>query len=79
MSFIRQAVRVALPRRALVIPRQNQFIFRGYSAAGGLSKEAIQTRVLDVLKGFEKVDQSKVCFDQSSRALNLLTHVYCVS
>lgn len=32
-----------------------------YSAsAGGLSRDVIQTRILDVLKGFEKVDQSKV-------------------
>ena len=31
-----------------------------YSAAAGLSRDAIQTRVLDVFKSFEKVDQSKV-------------------
>lgn len=31
-----------------------------YSAAAGLSRDAIQTRILDVLKGLEKVDQSKV-------------------
>lgn len=31
-----------------------------YSAAAGLSKEDITTRVLDVLKSFEKVDSSKV-------------------
>ena len=36
-------------------------IFRApYSAAAGLSRDAIQDRILDVLKGFEKVDQSKV-------------------
>lgn len=32
-----------------------------FSAAAGLDKEQITTRVLDVLKGFEKVDQVKVC------------------
>ena len=31
-----------------------------YSAAAGLSRDDIQTRILDLLKGFEKVDQSKV-------------------
>lgn len=31
-----------------------------FSAAAGLDKEQITTRVLDVLKGFEKVDQAKV-------------------
>ncbi|KAF8807486.1 acyl carrier protein [Phlegmacium glaucopus] len=31
-----------------------------YSAAAGLSRDAIQTRILDVLKGFEKVDQSRL-------------------
>jgi hypothetical protein len=31
-----------------------------YSAAAGLSRNDIQTRVLDVLKSFEKVDGSKV-------------------
>ena len=34
---------------------------RGYAAAAGLSKEAIETRVLDVLKSFEKVKPEKVC------------------
>ena len=33
-----------------------------YAAAAGLSKQDIETRVLDVLKGFEKVDGSKVRF-----------------
>ncbi|KAF5374951.1 hypothetical protein D9758_000196 [Tetrapyrgos nigripes] len=31
-----------------------------YSAPAGLSKDNIESRVLDVLKGFEKVDQSKL-------------------
>ena len=32
-----------------------------YSAsAGGLSRDAVQTRILNVLRDFEKVDQSKV-------------------
>ena len=40
-----------LPARSLRAP---------YSAAAGLPREAIERRILDVLKGFEKVDQSKV-------------------
>ena len=31
-----------------------------YSAAAGLSRDTIQTRILEVLKGFEKVDPAKV-------------------
>jgi NADH dehydrogenase (ubiquinone) 1 alpha/beta subcomplex 1 len=31
-----------------------------YSSAGGLSKEEVEARVLDVFKGFEKVNQNKV-------------------
>ncbi|TCD61320.1 hypothetical protein EIP91_008648 [Steccherinum ochraceum] len=31
-----------------------------FSAAAGLDKEQITSRVLDVLKGFEKVDQGKL-------------------
>jgi NADH dehydrogenase (ubiquinone) 1 alpha/beta subcomplex 1 len=32
-----------------------------YSAVAGLSRSDIERRVLDVLKGFEKVEPSKVC------------------
>jgi hypothetical protein len=42
-----------LPARPLRAP---------YSAAAGLSRDAIQTRVLDVVKSFEKVDPAKVVF-----------------
>lgn len=31
-----------------------------YSAAAGLKKEEVEARVLDVFKGFEKVDLTKV-------------------
>ncbi|EEB93655.1 hypothetical protein MPER_07655, partial [Moniliophthora perniciosa FA553] len=33
---------------------------RAFSAAAGLSKQDVETRVLDVLKGFEKVDSTKL-------------------
>ena len=50
---------VAAPRVAFAA--RNWTAPRAYSAAAGLSKEEISTRVLDVLKGFEKVDRSKAC------------------
>jgi hypothetical protein len=31
-----------------------------YSSAGGLNKEEVEARVLDVFKGFEKVNPNKV-------------------
>ncbi|KAJ7783885.1 acyl carrier protein-like protein [Mycena maculata] len=59
MSFLRLAR--ALPRHVLTLPRrQVQVPFRAYSARGALSPEIIQNRILDVLKGFEKVDHSKI-------------------
>ena len=48
------APRLALAARSRFVPRA------AFSAAAGLSKEEITQRVLDVLKGFEKVDPSKV-------------------
>lgn len=35
---------------------------RFYGAAHGLSKQEIESRVLEVIKGFDKVDESKVLF-----------------
>jgi NADH dehydrogenase (ubiquinone) 1 alpha/beta subcomplex 1 len=37
----------------------------GYSSASSLSKEEIEARVLDVFKGFEKVDPTKVTRPES--------------
>jgi hypothetical protein len=37
-----------------------------YSSAGGLSKEEVEARVLDVFKGFEKVDPKKVSTSNGS-------------
>ena len=48
------APRIALAARTRFVP------CAAFSAAAGLSKEEITQRVLDVLKGFEKVDPSKV-------------------
>lgn len=50
---------VASPRLALVA-RSRIIPCAAFSAAAGLSKDEITTRVLDVLKSFEKVEPSKV-------------------
>lgn len=56
-SFARNRVSVS----ATAIPRRTWLPQRAaFSAAAGLTKEEITTRVLDVLKGFEKVDPNKV-------------------
>ncbi|KAF9513608.1 hypothetical protein BS47DRAFT_1295975 [Hydnum rufescens UP504] len=52
--------RPVLPTRPFVIQQ-----LRGYSAAGSLSKEEIQNRVLDVLKSFEKVKPEKLTVSSS--------------
>ncbi|KAJ7786414.1 hypothetical protein B0H16DRAFT_1295463 [Mycena metata] len=59
MSLLRLAR--ALPRQALSLPRrQAQLPFRAYSAGGGLTHEAIQNRILEVLKGFEPVKTDRL-------------------
>ena len=66
MSFLRLAVRnVARPRAVFAAPAarlvRSRILQRAsYSAAAGLDKEQITARVLEVLKGFEKVNQEKV-------------------
>ncbi|KAG2072742.1 acyl carrier protein [Suillus decipiens] len=67
MSFARLALRsVTRARPVLVVPSSQTLAFRAnYSAAARLSKETIQTRVLDVLKGFEKVDATKLTTSSS--------------
>lgn len=71
MSFLRVAVRsVARPhavsapfRSAQLANARYTFALQraSYSAAAGLSRSDIESRVLDVLKSFEKVNQTKVC------------------
>ena len=68
MSFIRLAARgLARPRLALVVTRTHNFVpwRAGFSAAAGLTKDTIETRVLDVLRGFEKVNPSQVLSELS--------------
>ncbi|KAG2350457.1 hypothetical protein BDR05DRAFT_921487 [Suillus weaverae] len=67
MSFARLALRsVTRARPVLAASSRQTWAFRAnYSAPAGLSKETIQTRVLDVLKGFEKVDAVKLATSSS--------------
>jgi hypothetical protein len=65
MSFIRLAARnAARPCLAFAVPRTQKSVpwRAGFSAAAaaGLKKETIARRVLDVLKGFEKVNPLEV-------------------
>ncbi|KAH7334578.1 acyl carrier protein-like protein [Rhizoctonia solani] len=48
----------SIPARTTVM--RPAFAVRSYAAASGLSKDDIQARVLDVLKGFEKIDAAKL-------------------
>lgn len=52
--------RVAPTARPIASAFRFQQQFRGYAASSGLTKEAIETRVIDVLKSFEKVKPEKV-------------------
>ncbi|KAF9654331.1 acyl carrier protein [Thelephora ganbajun] len=74
MSFFRVAFRgpvASLARNrvsvsAAAIPRRTWLPQRAtFSVAAGLTKEEITTRVLDVLKGFEKVDPAKLTTEAS--------------
>ncbi|OBZ79255.1 Acyl carrier protein, mitochondrial [Grifola frondosa] len=68
MSFLRLAARrIALPRVAFAVPQQRSRIIQcaAFSAAAGLTKEQITTRVIDVLKGFEKVKPEKLSTNSS--------------
>lgn len=68
MSFLRTALRVVPKQRATLIAprsvawaRQSWAMQRAaYSASAGLSRSDIESRILAVLKDFEKVDGSKV-------------------
>ena len=55
------AVAFRAPRQSNVLRLRAPIVQRAwYSESSGLTKEAIESRVLDVLKSFEKVDPAKV-------------------
>ncbi|KAI9228780.1 MAG: acyl carrier protein [Piptocephalis tieghemiana] len=62
-SSLRPAGRplASLVRKSFTTPQLPSMPFlRAYSAAAGVSKEDIQARILEVVRGFEKTDESKV-------------------
>jgi len=70
MSFLRLGFRTSVLTRsrlaATTLPSRTWLPPRApFSAAAGLSKHEIATRVLDVLKGFEKVDHAKLTVSSS--------------
>lgn len=65
MSFARVTLRsLSRARPTFAVSKQSAYRLHraNFSAAAGLSKDNIQTRIFNVLKGFEKVDPSKVAF-----------------
>ena len=68
---------VAASARSVAFARP-AFVYRSYSAATGLSKDDIQTRVLDVIKSFEKVDPTKVKFHAWVVCVDRWLSVLCV-
>nr|XP_018262166.1 acyl carrier protein [Kwoniella dejecticola CBS 10117]OBR84324.1 acyl carrier protein [Kwoniella dejecticola CBS 10117] len=57
---LRATPTIAKSLRVQPQPTTVAFQYRGYAAAAGLSKDDITSRVLDVLKSFEKVDGTKL-------------------
>ncbi|KAL1931648.1 hypothetical protein VTP01DRAFT_9791 [Rhizomucor pusillus] len=55
-----RAAAIRAPVARIVAPAA---LVRFYSAGAGLSQADIESRVLDILRGFDKVDQSKVSLD----------------
>jgi NADH dehydrogenase (ubiquinone) 1 alpha/beta subcomplex 1 len=60
MSFLRLATRAAFSPRYHWTTRTHLVQRAAFSAEAGLSRDDIQSRVFEVLKGFEKVDSAKV-------------------
>lgn len=56
-----RAAAIRAPVARIVAPAA---LVRFYSAGAGLSQADIESRVLDILRGFDKVDQSKVIKNQ---------------
>ena len=75
MAFVRLAARSLVHSRlALVVPRTQSFIpwRASFATAAGLTKEVIEKRIIGVLKGFEKVNASKVTLEPSLLHLSAL-------
>ena len=75
MAFVRLAARsLTHSRLALLVPRTQSFTpwRAGFATPAGLTKEVIETRIIDVLKGFENVNASKVTLEPSLLHLTAL-------
>lgn len=70
-----QAVAAPLARAALPAAAPRFASVRFYAASAGLSKSDIESRVMDVLKTFEKVNPGKVCTPYSRPARH--AHAQC--
>lgn len=73
MSFARVTLRsLSRARPTFAVSKHSAYRLHraNYSAAAGLSKDTIQTRIFDVLKGFEKVDHAKVTFLKHTHSPN---------
>jgi len=65
-AALRPRALVAAPRSALLLrPHPVALQWAAYSEAASVSKSDIETRVLDVLKSFEKVDPGKLATTSS--------------
>jgi NADH dehydrogenase (ubiquinone) 1 alpha/beta subcomplex 1 len=89
MSFLRVVARAApvrpflqaqTPRLALQPLARARLSPRAFfaTAAGGLRKEEIEARILDILKSFEKVEPGKVSRKQSNSRLRQQTRTKCL-
>jgi len=57
--FIKPTLNLSSPSKSRIITTCQQ---RFYSAEGGLSRQNIEARIIDILKSFDKVDPTKVFF-----------------
>lgn len=79
MSFARVTLRsLSRARPTFAVSKQSAYRLHraNFSAAAGLSTEDIQTRIFNVLKGFEKVDPSKVALPTLDIDSRLFSRVF---
>lgn len=82
MSFARVTLRsLSRARPTFAVSKQSAYRLHraNFSAAAGLSKDDIQTRIVNVLKGFDKVDPSKVAFPLHTHSFTNYSHIFQVS
>ena len=77
---VRPFVRAQAPRLALQPLARARLSPRAFfaAAAGGLRKEEIEARILDIVKSFEKVEPGNVSRKQSNSLLQQQTRTECL-